>query len=477
MRKIMTISRILAILTFSLVPCFGAEDKPNFLFIFADDFAYDAIGCYGNDEVKTPHLDALAARGKRFTHTYNQGGYHGAVCVASRSMLVSGQYLWHVQAKEKELRSKLQEEGQLWPQLLASVGYDTYFTGKWHVKADADKIFKEARHVRPGMPNQTPAGYNRPIDGQPDPWDPTDPKFEGFWKGGRHWSEIVADDCLDYLNTAKASENPFFMYIAFNAPHDPRQSPKKYVDMYPIDKISLPQPFYPEYAYKDDIGCSAKLRDEKLAPFPRTARSVKVNRAEYYAIITHLDDQVGRILEGLKATGKEDSTYIVFTADHGLGCGHHSLLGKQNMFDHSVRVPFFVSGPGIKANTETPARIYLQDVMPTTLELAGVAKPERVQFQSLLPILRGEKDRSRDAIYGAYTMLQRMVTVGDYKLIIYPKIGKRLLFNLRDDPTETHDLATDPTQKWRVPDMEKTLKALQKETGDPLVIEAAPQGV
>ncbi|MGY8688792.1 MAG: sulfatase/phosphatase domain-containing protein, partial [Verrucomicrobiales bacterium] len=112
-----------------------------------------------------------------------------------------------------------------------------------------------------------------------------------------------------------------------------------------------------------------------------------------------------------------------------------------------------------------------------TLELAGVAKPERVQFQSLLPILRGEKDRSRDAIYGAYTMLQRMVTVGDYKLIIYPKIGKRLLFNLRDDPTETHDLATDPTQKWRVPDMEKTLKALQKETGDPLVIEAAPQGV
>ena len=145
------------------------------------------------------------------------------------------------------------------------------------------------------------------------------------------------------------------------------------------------------------------------------------------------------------------------------------------MFDHSVRVPFFVSGPGIKPDTETPARIYLQDVMPTTLELAGVTKPERVQFESLLPIWRGEKDRSRDAIYGAYTMLQRMVTVGDYKLVIYPKIGKRLLFNLRDDPTETHDLAADPSQKWRLRDMEKTLKALQKETGDPLDLDAIPK--
>ncbi len=452
-----------------------AEEKPNFLFIFADDFAYNCLGAYGNDEVETPHLDALAARGKLFTHAYNQGGYHGAVCVASRSMLVTGQYLWHVQKEEDEIRKTLQPNGQLWPQLLASVGYDTYFTGKWHIKADANKAFKVARHIRPGMPNQTPEGYNRPIEGQPDPWDPADPKFEGFWKGGKHWSEIVADDCLDYLGMAKESANPFFMYIAFNAPHDPRQAPKSYVDRYPWQKIKLPQPFYSEYAYKDAIGCSAKLRDEKLAPFPRTPYAVKVNRAEYYAIITHLDDQVGRILEGLKASGKEDNTYIVFTADHGLGCGHHALLGKQNMFDHSVRVPFMAAGPGIEAKSRTGARIYLQDVMPTTLELAGVEAPERVQFQSLLPIWRGESDRGRPAIYGAYTMLQRMVTVGDYKMILYPKIEKTLLFNLRDDPTETHDLAEDPSQKHRLRDMHQTLRELQQETGDPLDLEASNQ--
>ncbi len=454
----------------------GAEEKPNFLFIFADDFAYDAVGAYGNDEVQTPHLDALAARGKLFTHAYNMGGYHGAVCVASRSMLVTGQYLWHVRRGEKDIRGKLQEEKELWPQLLASAGYDIYFTGKWHVQADADKIFQTARHIRPGMPNQTPEGYNRPIDGQPDPWDPSDPKFGGFWKGGKHWSEIVADDCLDYLETAKASENPFFMYIAFNAPHDPRQAPREYVERYPIDKISLPQPFYPEYPYKDGIGCSAKLRDEKLAPFPRTERSVKVNRAEYYAIITHMDDQVGRILEGLESSGKADNTYIVFTADHGLACGHHGLMGKQNLFDHSVRVPFIAAGPDIEANTRTPAPIYLQDVMPTTLELTGAHIPERVQFESLVPIWRGETDRGRDAIYGAYRSLQRMVVEGDYKLIVYPAIRRRLLFNLRDDPTETYNLAEDPSQKWRMADMDRTLRALQEETGDWLDLDLGTKG-
>lgn len=471
----MTVSRLF--IAFTLVLGFGpasrAADKPNFLFIFADDLAYNAVGAYGNDEVQTPHLDALASRGKLFTHAYNQGGYHGAVCVASRSMLLTGQYLWNVHKDEKKIRSKLQAEDQLWPQLLASAGYDTYFTGKWHVQADAAQVFQVARHIRGGMPNQTPEGYNRPIDGEPDPWDPSDPKFGGFWKGGRHWSEVVADDCLDYLAMAEESANPFFMYIAFNAPHDPRQSPKSYVDAYPIEKVSLPQPFYPDYPYKDDIGCSATLRDEKLAPFPRTERAVKVNRAEYYAIITHLDDQVGRILEGLEASGKGEDTFVIFTADHGLACGHHALMGKQNMFDHSVRVPFFAVGPGIEAKTRTGAKIYLQDVMPTTLELAGVTVPERVQFESLLPLWHGESDRGREAIYGAYTMLQRMVTMGDHKLIIYPEIGKKLLFNLRDDPTETHDLADDESQKWRLHDMERTLRELQQETGDPLDLDAS----
>ncbi|OVE77196.1 choline-sulfatase, partial [bacterium F16] len=141
--------------------------------------------------------------------------------------------------------------------------------------------------------------------------------------------------------------------------------------MYPLDTIAVPKTFLPEYPHKDTMGCSKELRDEQLAPFPRTEYAVKVNRQEYYAIITHMDEQIGRILDALDASGKADNTYIFFTADHGLACGQHGLMGKQNMFDHSVRAPFIVCGPGIKGNTKNDTPIYLQDMMPTTLELAG----------------------------------------------------------------------------------------------------------
>ena len=323
-----------------------AKDKPNVLFIFADDQCYKTIASLNNDEIQTPHLDRLVSNGTTFTHTYNMGGYHGAVCVASRTMLITGKHIWHAKNSEKNLKKSL--DGKLWPQLMAKAGYDTFFTGKWHVKADANHLFGTARNVRGGMPRQTKEGYNRPLADGTDPWDPSDPKFGGFWAGGKHWSEVVADDAIDYLDLSKKSENPFFMYIAFNAPHDPRQAPEKYVDMYPTNKIKIPKSFLKEHPLKEEIGSGKGLRDEKLAPFPRTKHAVQVNRREYYAIITHMDFQIGRILDHLDKTGQADNTYIFFTADHGLSVGHHGLLGKQNLYDHSVRVPLISTFPCIE---------------------------------------------------------------------------------------------------------------------------------
>ncbi len=439
--------------------------KPNVLFIFADDQAFDTIHTLGNEEIQTPNLDRLTKQGTTFTHAYNQGGWHGAVCVASRTMLNTGRFIWHARDDEKTLKKNYQARRMMWSQLMESAGYRTYFTGKWHVKADASFVFNTARNVRGGMPAQSKAGYNRPQEGKPDQWSPFDPSFGGFWKGGKHWSEVVADDAISYLNQASTLKQPFFMYIAFNAPHDPRQSPKEYVEKYPLKNISLPQPFYPEYPY--NIG-SNKIRDEQLAPFPRTEHAVKVNRQEYYAIITHLDDQIGRILDSLEKTGQAGNTYIVFTADHGLGCGHHGLLGKQNMFDHSMRVPFMVVGPNIPQNHKLTAPIYLQDVMPTTLEWAGVKKPKHVEFQSLLPLINGDRDSSYEAIYGAYTHTQRMVTMGNDKLIVYPEINKVLLFDLKADPLETTDLADNPESQPKIKKLLAKLKSLQKTMGDPL---------
>jgi len=318
------------------------------------------------------------------------------------------------------------------------------------------------------MPKQTNEGYNRPIEGQPDPWKPWDKKFGGYWQGGRHWSEVLGDDAVGFIEQASKSDKPFFMYLAFNAPHDPRQSPKEYVDKYPLEKVKVPESFLPEYPYKDAIGCGKGLRDEKLAPFPRTRYAVKVNRQEYYAIITHMDTQVGRILDALEKSGKAGNTYIFFSADHGLAVGHHGLMGKQNLFDHSVRVPLIVTGPGIPKNKKNSAAVYLQDIMPSTLQLAGVDKPDHVQFESLMPLIEGRVDKSYEAVYGAYLGVQRMVTEGAYKLILFPKIKKVLLFNIKADPLEMKNLADNPKYRRVIKKLFARLLQLQKQTGDEL---------
>jgi choline-sulfatase len=442
-------------------------EKPNILFIFADDQCYETIRALGCNEVITPNLDRLVKRGVTFTHAYNQGAWHGAVCVASRAMLNTGRFLWHTQ-KAEEIYKDDPQAIPFWSELLYAAGYDTYFSGKWHVKKDANSVFQTARHIRPGMPNQTPKGYDRPKKDEPNPWKPWDKSYEGYWKGGKHWSEVLGDDSVEYLSTASKQENPFFMYLAFNAPHDPRQSPKEYVEKYPLENIGIPENYLPEYPYKESIGCGESLRDERLAPFPRTEYAVKVNRQEYYAIITHMDNEIGRILDTLKETGKEDNSIIFFTADHGLAVGHHGLMGKQNMFEHSLRPPLIVAGPGIPQNTKIDAPVYLQDIMPTTLQLANIEKPDYVQFKSLLPLITRKTQKSYNAIYGAYRDLQRTVIQGNHKLILYPQIQKILLFDLENDPREMENLVDLPENTDLIKRLFATLLILQEETDDDL---------
>jgi len=468
----MRLHRILFIAALVLRMPTADAKQPNILFLFADDQSFETIRAFGHADIDTPNLDRLVQRGATFTHAYNMGSWSGAVCVASRTMLITGRSLWRANAIY-DATEREREGGRLWPQMVSRAGYTTFFTGKWHIKADAAKAFDVAKHIRPGMPNDTPAGYNRPLAGLPDPWSPSDPKFGGFWTGGKHWSEVAADDAVEFLGAAKQGAKPFFMYVAFNAPHDPRQSPQEYVDKYPLGRIAVPKNFLTEYPHKDDIGCGAALRDEKLGPFPRSEHAVKVHRQEYYALITHLDAQIGRILDALEKSGQADNTWIFFTADHGLAVGHHGLFGKQNMYDHSLRVPFVVVGPGVKAGAKIQSPIYLQDVMATALDLAGVPKPEQVEFHSLLPLLRGEKSPvARDAIYGAYLELQRAVIHDGWKLILYPKARVARLYHVAVDPEEQHDLATDPTHAGRRAALFQRLRALQRELADPLELTA-----
>lgn len=448
---------------FALISLVSASEKPNVLFIFADDMTYEALGFLGLTGVKTPNLDKLFSSGTQFTHAYNSGGWNGAICVASRNMMMTGRHLWYAQREEKTM-----SERRLWPQLMSDAGYTTYMTGKWHVRMKADDLFDHVGDVRPGMPNQVKTGYNRPLEGKKDVWDPTDKSNNGFWKGGKHWSEVEADTAVRYLNMAKKDDKPFFFYLAFNAPHDPRQSPREYLDMYPVSDIKVPDNFLDAYPHRKVMKAPFSLRDEKLAPMPRTKYSVQVARREYFALITHMDAQIGRVLDALEKNGQRENTYIVFTADHGLGCGRHGLLGKQNMYDHSIRVPYVVVGPEVEAGMKVSTPIYIQDSVPTALEVAGFEIPEYIQYQSYIPILKGESS-GRDQIYSAYLKdAQRALTKDGYKLILYPGGGIARLYHLVKDPQEKVDLLQKGKGKEVAKRLFRALKTEAKLHGDEL---------
>ncbi len=463
----------LVLLVLGLTFTFGSfaqkkKEKPNIILIFADDQCYRTINALGNKEVITPNLDKLVDEGVTFESAFNMGGWNGAVCVASRAMLNTGRFIWRAKKAVDYGLDTLAVQGKMWGNLMKNAGYITYMSGKWHVAIQPEKCFDTVSHQRPGMPKQTKWGYNRPKDENDTIWRPWDKKFGGYWEGGKHWSEVLKDDALHFIDEASKQDKPFFMYLAFNAPHDPRQSPKKFVDMYPLENISVPETFMPVYPYKDEIGLK-RLRDERLAPMPRTEYAVKVNRQEYYAIITHMDYQIGQILEALEKSGKMDNTYIIFSADHGLAVGNHGLIGKQNMYDHSMRVPLMIVGPDIPENKRIDVDVYLQDIMATALDLAGVEKPDYVEFNSLLPFIRGEQSESNyDAIYGCYINWQRMIRKDGFKLIVYPKAQMVLLYDLNNDPLEMTNLSDNPRYFEKKKSLFEDLLVLQQQMDDTL---------
>lgn len=490
MRYLVTLITLVSFVLISSNKATAQQQKPNILFIFADDLGYHDVGAYGNGEVRTPNIDALASQGTRFTRAYNMGSWSPAVCTPSRTMLNTGKYVWNARRLQDGNYNSHFENNEFWSSQLKKAGYRTYFSGKWHVPGlDPNDLFDKVMHVRPGMPNQTEAGYERPYKGQEDKWSPHNLKYGGFWEGGTHWSEILKNDAVNYIEDASDREEPFFMYLAFNAAHDPRQSPREFVESYDPEELKIPPNYMPEYPYKNPIGSgrvdernrphppgtsneivtsSPYLRDERLAPFPRTEYAVSVHRQEYYALISHMDAQIGLILDELEANDKLENTIIIFTADHGLAVGQHGLMGKQNMFEHSIKVPFIMSGPGVQRGQTNDTQIYLQDLVPTTIQLAGGTVPDSYQFKSLLPLLRGEDKQIHPAIYGAYLDKQRAVVDWPHKLILYPDISKVLLYNLENDPYETNNLADNRDAKATIKRLFKELANLQKETGDEL---------
>lgn len=477
-----------------------AQQRPNFLIIVTDDQTYESIHCLNNPAIHTPNLDRLVQQGTSFTQAFNQGSWSGAVSVASRSMLITGQYLDNAKKNDAYLdpwaqikHEEAETEVPLWGEVFGNAGYETFMTGKWHNSEYALlKSFQRARAVGEGMyksiseEDKTITHYGRPLENPK--WKPSDPKFGGNWNPAvkdiievgnerkigekytvnKHTSELYTDEAVSFLGNYEG-DAPFFMYVAFNAPHDPRQSPKSYVDMYPQKDIQLPVNFLPEHPF--DQGDN-RIRDEKLAPFPRTEEAVRLHRQEYYAMITHMDNSVGRILEKLEQAGLDENTYVIFTSDHGLAVGMHGLMGKQNQYDHTIRIPLIFKGPNIKKGAIATGQVYMQSLFATTCELANIPIPNTVDFRSLIPQLKSTASEGEEYIYGSYRHLQRMIRTTQYKLIVYPQANRIQLFDLQADPYETKDLSSSLEHQEIKRMLFNKLQEKQKEFEDTIVLGA-----
>ena len=432
-----------AILSLSgLVRTTAANDKrPNILFIIADDQSPFDLTVYNSRSIlQTPNIDQLAAEGMVFDAAYQMGSWTGGVCTASRHMIMSGRTLWHIPNKPGRGNNPHVTNPKLVPPDLAQNtipavfnrgGYDTMRTCKRGNSYEAANELFTVRH------DSTKRGAE-------------DDK-------GSAWH---AQQVLDYLNDREVNKDndPFLIYFGFSHPHDTRDGKPDLLAKYGAenhtDKMAIPaanskQPplpanYLPAHPFdnthmgvRDEVNVSGvwKNRDEK---------TIRNELGREFACSENIDIQIGRVLDKLEAMGELDNTYVFYTADHGMAIGRHGLQGKQNLYEHTLRVPFIVKGPGIKAGSRTKGNVFLLDVLSTLCDIASIEIPKTSEGISFKPVLEGRKDSVRETLYGAYCGGAkpgiRSVRKGDWKLIKYdsPRDGvqKTQLFNLAENPRE-----------------------------------------
>lgn len=427
--------------------------RPNILFILADDMRADTIAAHGNAHIFTPNLDSLARRGFSFRQNYVFGGNSGAVCVPSRAMIMCGKTWFRMDAPT------LKGE-KLLPELLGESGYATFGTGKWHNGQESWlRAFQRGRSVMfGGMSDHTKVPLR---DLGPDG------KLSPERIGEKFSSEMFADAAIEFLRGQDGTK-PFFTYVAFTAPHDPRQPPPAYRERYYRNLPPLPENFQAQLPF--DNGAMNGGRDENLGAWPRTERMIREQLAEYYGLITHMDEKIGRILQALRETGQGENTLVIFAADNGLALGSHGLLGKQSVFEHSMKTPMILAGPGIPPGQSSQAFTYLHDLFPTVCDLLVLPRPEGLEGESLRPIWEGRRERVRDSVFLPYINVQRAVRNDRWKLIAYPKISHLQLFDLTADPHERTNLIARAELAGEVGRLRGVMKEWQAKVGDKLEI-------
>ena len=414
----------------------GAEArKINILHIHADDHRADGLHALGTELLQTPHLDTLVQRGMTFTHCYTMGSMMGAVCLPSRTMMLTGKSWLRIPGRGA---TNVNAATTL-PKVLSAAGYQTFHVGK--------------------SGNEFQAGI--------EAFD-TNIVMDDRGAERRGSSERHADAAIKFLGE-RTRDKPFYIYLAPPVPHDPRIAAPEFHKLYAAKDVPLPLAFLPQHPF--DNG-EMTVRDEGLAPWPRTPEDTRQQLADYYACVTGLDHHVGRIFAQLKASGEWENTIIIFTGDNGLSLGEHGLFGKQNLYEFGgMHVPCVIAGPGI-TNGRSGALIYLMDLFPTFSELGGAKIPGGVEGKSIVPILRGKEAKVRDVLYTGYRDAQRAVRDDRWKLIRYPLVDKTQLFDLKNDPHELNNLAEKPEHATKVGELTALLQKEMERYADttPLTI-------
>jgi choline-sulfatase len=409
--------------------------RPNFLFILVDDQSPFDLTCYdAESRLETPHIDRLAREGMVLDGAYHMGSFVGAVCTPSRHMIMSGRTVWHLPTAPEAIQKGLCPPGlEQWtlPAVFNRGGYATMRTCKQGNSYEAANRLFQVRH------DATKRGGT--------------PETGSAWHGDR---------VMDYLKQRESAKEtqPFLIYFGFSHPHDVRDGTPELLDKYGAvnhtDRNSpppahprqpkLPPNYLPAHPFhhghpdlRDEVAVSGvwERRDE---------RTIRNELGRQFACSENIDIEIGRVLEKLESMGELDNTYIIYTSDHGMAIGRHGLQGKQNLYQHTWRVPFIVKGPGIEPGSRAEGNIYLLDILATLCDLAAITPPETNEGISFKPVLTGEKQTVREVLYGVYNggtkPGMRSIKQGDWKLIKYDvmdgSVRETQLFNLKDNPEE-----------------------------------------
>ncbi|MCC2671773.1 MAG: arylsulfatase family protein [Armatimonadetes bacterium] len=464
--------------------------RPNIVFIFSDDHAYQALSAYGHQLNRTPNLDRIAKEGMRFDRCL----VTNSICGPSRAVILSGKYS-HLNGFYNNTNSRFDGSQTTFPKLLRQAGYQTALVGKWHLMSDPTGF--DYWDILPGQG----AYYNPPML-----------RMGERLKRPGYVSEIITDLSLDWLKQRDASK-PFLLMMQHKAPHRGWEPSLKYLSMYDGVKFPEPPTLFDDYAGRgkaereQDMTIAATMTpsDLKLVPpatmtpeqrkvwdayyEPRNEEFRKANLQgkdlirwkyqrymhDYMATIASVDESVGRMLDYLKETGQDKNTIVVYAADQGFYLGEHGWFDKRWVYEESLRTPLLVRWPGVvKPGSKNDDLVSNVDFGETFLEAAGVPVPAEMQGRSLVPILSGKKPADwRKSFYYHYyeypavhSVARHYAVVTErYKLVRFyePEFDYWELFDLKKDPRELTSVYGKPEYASVQAKLEVELQRLRRE--------------